>query len=909
MISYAGILLPVQTNELALQVERTISPSLVYDFSTITWPGNKRQGWTFQGQIPRRAIRPGTLYWPQGAGRWAVAYFVVDGATLTLIRSAVAGSPLAALPLVMTFSQPGGPVPGVGAPDTTTDSITTNLWMLPPRPLQQFADLPVYLITLVDDRFWWQYANTDDLVITGGTTTWANLYSSLATSIGITITADPINAAYLTPSGTFQSRFQSATAALDVVAYNCGQRLVRRLDGTVLALNVTTSQTVNDANLAALATSAPMAGGQFLLDASRQLSSDAGLLLPSSVVVTFTRAGVNTDEVYPVTVTLASLVLPEYAGVSAHSGVKFFRDTAKANYLGQVSTPSNATELTTMANRVATDWYRYQTARQDLKMVGIRSWIMDGLTDSVEWTYRAKEGSTRIQRPPFNDLVEDLLHESSCLLPLTSPFPAQITSGTDPYAWQEMTPSTGGGFSVLSGGRTGTASVNPAYEINGNGSVPENAFVWMFYGHYVSPATQDYVFQSSSSSLVGNITFTTNVTWTFNALVVWNINFNFTWNIAALTVVQIGGPGFLYITAPLEICGTQFWCCQTFTLTSSSNEDLAIPGGATVVDVSANNNASTIGGIVPQPFGGNVATGAATAATNASPIVITVPGWITQPLAGQAVLVSNINGNTAANGTYSVQASTGTTLTLLGSTGNGAFTASPNSTIQLIGPQLLVLNNTGTNSWILNDTTLSASRFCNQIIVPPVYGHSIRLSTNDSATLWWDECFSGQWRVIDCTVQPFQTGVTATNNQGTLSGDYSVTGSYAFVGNNATLTLAANGVTWLLSFSASGVVQGQSPPSVDVGELLVKLVDTTNGVDVPGTEHVITYLAETDQLSPLGLNKSMGTASATVTYTPAGSSNVTIQIQAKLITVTGTPAGTIRHTGDGTTVITAVRIA
>lgn len=77
-------------------------------------------------------------------------------------------------------------------------------------------------------------------------------------------------------------------------------------------------------------------------------------------------------------------------------------------------------------------------------------------------------------------------------------------------------------------------------------------------------------------------------------------------------------------------------------------------------------------------------TGDFTAATNASPIVLTTAGWSQTPVAGQVVVVSGINGNTAANGTFEVSAATSTTVTLLNSAGNGAFSTSAGSTLKPI---------------------------------------------------------------------------------------------------------------------------------------------------------------------------------------------------------------------------------
>ena len=82
-------------------------------------------------------------------------------------------------------------------------------------------------------------------------------------------------------------------------------------------------------------------------------------------------------------------------------------------------------------------------------------------------------------------------------------------------------------------------------------------------------------------------------------------------------------------------------------------------------------------------FGQIVSTGPLTGGTNTAPIVLSVPGWVRQPEVGQTVRVSGVLGNTAANGIWVVQAVTATTLTLAGSTGNGAFQASAGSMVEL----------------------------------------------------------------------------------------------------------------------------------------------------------------------------------------------------------------------------------
>ena len=62
------------------------------------------------------------MYWPRGASRWAVGYFLATLSQLNAIRAVVyAHASYVAAPLVLN--------------DETGRVVTTNLWMLPPRQI------------------------------------------------------------------------------------------------------------------------------------------------------------------------------------------------------------------------------------------------------------------------------------------------------------------------------------------------------------------------------------------------------------------------------------------------------------------------------------------------------------------------------------------------------------------------------------------------------------------------------------------------------------------------------------------------------------------------------------------------------------------------------------------------------
>lgn len=81
-----------------------------------------------------------------------------------------------------------------------------------------------------------------------------------------------------------------------------------------------------------------------------------------------------------------------------------------------------------------------------------------------------------------------------------------------------------------------------------------------------------------------------------------------------------------------------------------------------------------------QNFNAGVTAITPTDASNATPIVLTVPSGHGLAV-GDVVTNYSINGNTAANGTFRISVVTATTATLANSVGNGAFTTSASARV------------------------------------------------------------------------------------------------------------------------------------------------------------------------------------------------------------------------------------
>lgn len=192
-----------------------------------------------------RGVRLNTFHNPWGASRWGTAYVLANQAGLDAIRLQVYGedaNEYNALPFVM--SDAASDLSG-----QTTASLTTDLWMMPAYPIaapplnSTDPGQQAYLLVLVDDRFfWWEKAAS--ITITEKTTTWAVLYDSIADSLEIDLDYDAIAAAYLSPGSGLAQKYEYLPLLLDWAAACVGQRLVRKLDGTFIALSAASAKTL-----------------------------------------------------------------------------------------------------------------------------------------------------------------------------------------------------------------------------------------------------------------------------------------------------------------------------------------------------------------------------------------------------------------------------------------------------------------------------------------------------------------------------------------------------------------------------------------------------------------------------------------------------------------------------------------
>jgi hypothetical protein len=251
VLSYAGVPLLSPTQETLAWARANLDVSWCHPAAARAGWGPAQAGLPSRGPDARGPLRPQVLRWPTGATRFSEGHFLVSEPQLDAVRAAVmttSGAGPAAAPL--TFS------------DGTRTVTAAQLFLLPPRPLGKVPGAPgLWLLSLVDDRYFWWLAAAD-VVVTAGSTTWDALYGAIMIALGMTLLSDPVDAAYLTPDASLTSHYEAVPPLLDAVCASVGQRLVANLDGTYHAQNAASARTALGTNLALLPRTA---GGEMAL--------------------------------------------------------------------------------------------------------------------------------------------------------------------------------------------------------------------------------------------------------------------------------------------------------------------------------------------------------------------------------------------------------------------------------------------------------------------------------------------------------------------------------------------------------------------------------------------------------------------------------------------------------------------
>jgi len=310
--------------------------------------------------------RVGVLHWPTGASRWAVCHLTATGEQLAAIREAVGNPPA---PRTLYFSDGAHP------------PVQTEMWLLSVRPICQHGTHELYLLTLVDDRWWWWQAG--DQSAPGTATYWSQLIDGLFQRVGVTCNS------FVHPNYEFPNMERWAVGAkpipllIDAACHTVGLRVVRSLNGEVTCQSYESAAAADAENWEAYKNE--------VLSGGRLAPVDIVRSLPAAVAVVFPGTSPAT-----IIVTLASLNLPEFAGLSGVPG-----------RVGQIVSDKTVAESvesrTVTANRAARDYYLWALALTDCTLRGLVARPITGLDWCQEWVHGPEQLVTRVMRSPFDD--------------------------------------------------------------------------------------------------------------------------------------------------------------------------------------------------------------------------------------------------------------------------------------------------------------------------------------------------------------------------------------------------------------------------------------------------------------------------------------------------------------------------
>jgi hypothetical protein len=410
----------------------------------------------------------GEFYYPVGASRWSVFRGLATADMAKAMQEATTGTSSA------LFSMQVVPI----SPNPYTEDsykVETQMYMLPPRPLAQHGSAlaGLYLITLVDVRYYWQY---DPVTLNfGNTSTWADLISLLASALNVSIEYSALPAAYTQPEKDSQlwSLQGDAPALLDAIAGNLGRVVVRKLDGTIVLMTPQESLERVNASRGVASRVTRIAGGEIFNSGLAWTLNGRNAIVPATVNVVYPQYIAGNDPVphfvnkrynnqrpstwfedgfggaYTVSVPIQSGTCYSGSLTSGLSGTSQHTiwDTAKALYSGEAvlsGMPMNVSGLTAMAVQTARDVYDWQSlAALDEVYPGTVAWGVEGFHDIVwTWSVRKRQGSTRVMRTEWNQAVPLMQHATPALSGYSNT-PEGVGGPSVAQSWRDSFSSSG----------------------------------------------------------------------------------------------------------------------------------------------------------------------------------------------------------------------------------------------------------------------------------------------------------------------------------------------------------------------------------------------------------------------------------------------------------------------------------
>ncbi|MCC7424838.1 MAG: hypothetical protein IT428_31590 [Planctomycetaceae bacterium] len=412
MIRYAGVnlLLEEPDGELATWLERYLPLDDLRLFGPSFGPQSPL--WQARGASCRHLgvptinypamprLRINSLYWPQGATRWAYGVFLTDDDGLTSILEEVQSETGAAYnPAQLAIADADfaeEPAASLFSTDAEGRSaLSTEMFLLQPRPISATTEQRLWLLPLVDERYFWQWSEAAFVT----TDTWTNLISELSDALDADILTPSIDADFGTPDQTEVSRsWQNAAVLLDAVAASIGKRVVRDCGSGAVSLQASDAAYTLATDDLSACLSERVSGGE----------ADQGAA--ASVATTVTTVFRNDAGGTEVIVENAS----DYEVTKTNGRNRTFHVPSIDPFTGATPTA----ESSALAVAIADAYYGFSKLEYDVSHVGIQPWTGNAFDDFALFAFgvRLPDGSyqaiTRACSMPPNVGVDVLLNRA-----------------------------------------------------------------------------------------------------------------------------------------------------------------------------------------------------------------------------------------------------------------------------------------------------------------------------------------------------------------------------------------------------------------------------------------------------------------------------------------------------------------
>jgi len=327
-------------------------------------------------------LRINQLYWPTGASRFAYGLFLINREQYTLLQAKTCSSGY-----ILASSNMGTPPTAMDERGTNPDTVQfSDMYFLTPQRIGG-CDLTsdLFLLPIVDRRYWWQFYDVDDVASilklensycqSECQSTWLALLQYLLP--GETFPTVP--SAYGSPDCVeFCRQYANFPVFVDAVAASIGARVVCKSDGSISVERPTDAYTVLALNL-------NLRRNQI---AGTHCSTITRAHLPLNVRVTFPKAycyhlGCQGDKLaLTYSTAVASCEKPGY--------YKTIHSTAPAMYecaCSYSAVPTNLTALQALTNQVGADWKLWNRYRYDFTYAAPQQWQSCGYDDHVLWSF------------------------------------------------------------------------------------------------------------------------------------------------------------------------------------------------------------------------------------------------------------------------------------------------------------------------------------------------------------------------------------------------------------------------------------------------------------------------------------------------------------------------------------------